>query len=221
MFPHHRPPRPAWTKLSGDAGFAAILRRRILALHHLQLLPAAGNAAPEWRRDLLLETLEQVRHSYKFILSGYVVMPEHVHLLVSEPERGDPSVVMQVLKQRFVRMLLRTGPGLESQPGIAPLAAGTVWQRRFYDFVVWTERKRIEKLRYMHRNPVTRGLVSSPEQWKWSSYRHYAFGEPGPVLVNEARASAMKVSSRAAEANGKSALVPASVTHPSHRGKDR
>ena len=41
-----------------------------------------------------------------------------------------------------------------------------------------------EKLRYMHRNPVKRGLVGSPEQWRWSSFRSYMFGEPGMVGVN-------------------------------------
>jgi putative transposase len=60
-----------------------------------------------------------------------------------------------------------------------------VWQPRFYDFNVWTEDKRIEKLRYMHRNPVTRGLVVEPEQWRWSSYRSYAFGEVGLVRIND------------------------------------
>ena len=57
--------------------------------------------------------------------------------------------------------------------------------------------KRAEKLRYMHRNPVRRGLVLAPEQWRWSSYRHYAFGEAGPVLVNEvehAELAARKIS---------------------------
>jgi hypothetical protein len=43
----------------------------------------------------------------------------------------------------------------------------------------------MEKPRYMHRNPVTRGLVMEPDQWRWSSYRFYAYDEPGPVLVNE------------------------------------
>jgi putative transposase len=62
---------------------------------------------------------------------------------------------------------------------------GHAWQRRFYDFVVYTEKKRVEKLRYMHRNPVQRGLVLKPEEWLWSSFRHYAYSEPGPVLVNE------------------------------------
>ena len=58
------------------------------------------------------------------------------------------------------------------------------WQARFYDFNVWTEKKRVEKLRYMHRNPVRRALVELPEQWRWSSYRHYFFGEAGLVQVN-------------------------------------
>ncbi len=59
-----------------------------------------------------------------------------------------------------------------------------VWQKRFYDFNVWSERKRIEKLRYTHRNPVKRGLVEELDQWKWSSFRSYFYGERGVVRVN-------------------------------------
>jgi putative transposase len=58
------------------------------------------------------------------------------------------------------------------------------WQARFYDFNVWSAKKRVEKLRYMHRNPVKRGLVESPERWRWSSYRFYLLNEPGRVQVN-------------------------------------
>ena len=65
--------------------------------------------------------------------------------------------------------------------------------RRFYDFNVWTERKRIEKLRYMHRNPVKRGLVLEPEQWRWSSFRSYAYREAGAVKVNGWEILRMKV----------------------------
>ena len=50
------------------------------------------------RRDLFLQILEQVRLRYSFAVVGYVVMPEHVHLLISEPDRGTQSTVMQVLK---------------------------------------------------------------------------------------------------------------------------
>src|SRR2546427_478240 len=55
------------------------------------------------RRTWFLEILEQVRRRYTFVVVGYVVMPEHFHLLISEPERGNPSTVMQVLKQRPAR----------------------------------------------------------------------------------------------------------------------
>ena len=57
------------------------------------------------------------------------------------------------------------------------------WQERFYDFNVWTTKKRVEKLRYIHRNPVQRGLVERPEDWKWSSFRHYASGVLGTVEI--------------------------------------
>lgn len=59
-----------------------------------------------WSRDLFLEVMEQVRRRYRFVVVGYVVMPEHVHLLFSEPERRDPSVVMKALKQSFARRVL-------------------------------------------------------------------------------------------------------------------
>ena len=58
------------------------------------------------RRTLLVRILEEVRRRYNFVLVGYVVMPEHIHLIISEPERGTPSTVMQVLKQRFARKVL-------------------------------------------------------------------------------------------------------------------
>src|SRR5450432_74836 len=61
---------------------------------------------------------------------------------------------------------------------------GHFWQERYYDFNVWSEEKRVEKLRYIHRNPVKRGLVETPEQWAWSSFRFYAYGEKGLVRVN-------------------------------------
>ena len=59
------------------------------------------------RRDLLLELLEEVRRRHRFVVLGYVIMPEHFHLLISEPQITTPSVVMQVLKQRFAHQVLR------------------------------------------------------------------------------------------------------------------
>lgn len=58
-----------------------------------------------------------------------------------------------------------------------------LWQRWYYDFNVWSEEKRIEKLRYMHRDPIVRGLAAGPEDWPWSSFRHYAAGAEGVVGI--------------------------------------
>jgi putative transposase len=148
-------------------------------------------------RDLFLQILEQVRRRFHFAVAGYVVMPEDVHLFLGEPKRADPSVVMAALKQSFARRLLAS---LRDRSGLynenlwsASLQDGHIWQPRFYDFVVFTEKKRIEKLRYMHRNPVKRGLVLEPQQWAWSSFRHYADGDHGPVLVNEPQKAELRV----------------------------
>jgi REP element-mobilizing transposase RayT len=95
---------------------------------------------------------------------------------------------MQVLKQRTARDLLprrkRRNARQRNLFGDEPKRRA-FWQARFYDFNVWTTKKRAEKLRYMHRNPVKRGLVTAPEQWRWSSFRFYLLEEAGPVRVNE------------------------------------
>jgi putative transposase len=147
-------------------------------------------------RDLFLRILEETRSRYGFVVVGYVVMPEHVHLLLSEPERSNHSIGLQVLKQRFARELL----GRLRRRAVFPdgslwrtvLERGHVWQRRFYDFVVWNRHKRVQKLHYIHQNPVRRGLVAAPDEWRWSSFRAYAYNEQGPVLVNEQQAVRLK-----------------------------
>jgi REP-associated tyrosine transposase len=148
------------------------------------------------QRDLFLKGLEQMRRRYRFVVLGYVIMPDHIHLLLSEPQRLTLSTVVQAVKLSFARRLLTPGRAVR-QPGLWP-APRQIWQPRFYDFNVWTERKRIEKLRYMHRNPVKRGLVDSPEHWRWSSFRFYLYGEPGLVKVDDTDILLMKVRPRAA-----------------------
>ena len=139
-------------------------------------------------RDRFLTILEQTRQRYHFVVVAYVVMPEHIHLLITEPQIGNPSTVMQVLKQHTARALLpKKKPHDPRQRSLfaQDVVRMPFWQARFYDFNVWTTNKRVEKLRYMHRNPVTRGLVSLPEQWRWSSHRFYLLDETGSVRVNE------------------------------------
>jgi putative transposase len=117
--------------------------------------------------DLFERSLEAMRKRYDFVVCGYVVMPEHVHLLVSEPRKTLLSNAIQALKLS-VSVQSRERP---------------FWQARYYDFNVHNEEKRVEKLRYMHRNPVKRGLVEKPEEWAWSSFRHYATGIEGRVEI--------------------------------------
>lgn len=136
-------------------------------------------------RNIFLRILNQVRDRFDFALLGYVLMPEHVHILFGEPRIGNPSDVVQVLKQRVSRALRKRRRRrtialqllLWEEPAIRQ--PSRFWQRRFYDFNVWSERKKNEKLNYMHFNPVKRKLVSHPKDWPWSSYRFYWRGEGG------------------------------------------
>ncbi|HXZ19487.1 MAG TPA: transposase [Candidatus Acidoferrales bacterium] len=130
-------------------------------------------------RNIFVRILGEVRERYGFAVVGYVIMPEHVHLLIGEPRVGTPSLVMQVLKQRVSRELRRrkrrTLPGQLALPfAKAERSLPQFWQRRFHDFNVWSAKKRAEKLEYMHRNPVARGLVARPNDWAWSSAAAYA-----------------------------------------------
>jgi REP-associated tyrosine transposase len=110
--------------------------------------------------ELFEDALERVRLRYRLAVAGYVVMPEHVHLLVNEPQRGLLSTAVQALKLS-VSVRGRERP---------------FWQAHYFDFNVSSHAKFVEKLRYMHRNPVRRGLVEAPEDWRWSSYGHYLTG---------------------------------------------
>jgi REP-associated tyrosine transposase len=139
--------------------------------------------ATQRRRNAFCRVLEEVRQKYGFVVVGYVVMPEHFHLLMSEPEIGDPSKVMQVLKQRVARRLLRRRKPFDWLLWEEREDDRQFWQTRFYDFNVWSKGKRIEKLNYMHANPVRR-KVERPELWAWSSYRAHVLGEEGLVHVS-------------------------------------
>jgi putative transposase len=120
-------------------------------------------------RDLFEEALQRVRSRYAFSVIGYVVMPEHVHLLVSEPKEVQLSIALQGLKLSVTRRS-------KQRP---------FWLARYYDFNIVSEGKLREKLNYIHWNPMKRGLVDRLEDWRWSSYRFYRTGEQGRVTVND------------------------------------
>jgi putative transposase len=105
---------------------------------------------------------------------GYVVMPEHVHILVSEPERDTLPTAIQSLKLSVAKLAKRS----KEMDGPARF-----WQKRYYDFNVKDHEQFVEKLRYIHRNPVKRGIVEKPEDWEWSSFCHYSTGVPDLVEI--------------------------------------
>ena len=115
-------------------------------------------------------------------------MPEHVHLIISEPRKGTPSQSLQVLKQRVSRALRRRPRDASAQLSLPfccrEAEAPAFWQRRFYDFNVWSSGKLREKLNYMHRNPVQRRLVVHPKEWPWSSWSYYEKGKPGLIAID-------------------------------------
>ncbi len=113
-----------------------------------------------------------MRRKFSMRVYGYVVMPEHVHLLVSEPDRQTLADAIHYLKLSFAKHVRRTA----SEPG-------SFWQKRYYDRNVRDAEEFAVKLRYLHRNPVKRGLVEDPGDWKWSSFRHYALREVGIVEI--------------------------------------
>jgi putative transposase len=120
-------------------------------------------------RRIFESALERVRHSYKLYVYGYVVMPEHVHLLLSEPQHYTLADALKSLKQGVSRRLIGD--------------AEHFWQKRYYDFNIRDYPQFVEKLRYIHRNPVKAGLCDHPEDWQWSSFRHYATGAEGGVEI--------------------------------------
>jgi putative transposase len=131
--------------------------------HRFPLLEAPG------ARETVEAVLRQVRARHQARVYGYVLMPEHVHLLVNEPPRILLAQFLKVVKQMTSRKL--RGP------------RGKFWQDRRYDSNVRGEKARSEVIRYIHRNPVKRLLVAKPEDWPWSSFRHYASAAQGTVEI--------------------------------------
>ena len=154
--------------------------------------------APVFARPVLckvfVEVLDDLRHEFGFLLIGWVLMADHFHLLLQPRSAETTSRIIQQLKQRtayrILQILQKGQRDAECRKMLARFrlpdtvhdqAHYRVWQRRFYVMNVFSETKRLEKLNYMHANPVKRGLCSSPDQWPWSSFRFY-FVEDTSVL---------------------------------------
>ena len=124
--------------------------------------------APE-SKETVEAILEQTRARHQARVYAYVLMPEHIHLLINEP----PSILVAQFLKALKQMTSRKLRGDRQQ----------FWQPRYFDANVYGETARAQVIRYIHRNPVKRGLVASPEQYQWSSFNHYATGIQGPVEI--------------------------------------
>lgn len=120
-------------------------------------------------KTIFLKSLESTRVRYAFNILGYVVMPEHVHLLITEPPESSVATVVQSLKVSVSKQLPQT----------------PFWLPRYHDRNITNQETTNTILRYIHRNPVKRGLVENPQDWPASSYRHYLLHEEGPVAITQ------------------------------------
>lgn len=137
-----------------------------------------------------IQALGQLREKLGFQIHGYVLMPEHFHALLWPSPQANPSDIMQSLKERTALFILKNLKGNSNHPwcqkmlqrftlpsSVHSQATYRVWQRRCYDMNIWSDQKRLEKLNYMHANPVKRRLVAQPGDWAWSSWRFYHLGD--------------------------------------------
>jgi putative transposase len=139
-------------------------------------------------QNAFLYALEQSRRRFKMNVYAYVVMPEHIHLLVSEPAEGALAKAMQMLKMSVSIQARKQG---ERIAGELPF-----WQTRYFDHNVRNHEGFLTQLRYIHRNPVKRGLCAKPEDWPWSSFRAWALGEVGVVEVESEMVAARREAQR-------------------------
>jgi putative transposase len=146
-------------------------------------------------KSKFIQTLGNLRTELGFKIIGYVLMPEHCHLLISPGPPANPSQIMQKLSECTANFILRNLrqnvsfpwcqrmlKRFELPPAVHHHAHCRVWNRRGYDMNVWSEKKIHEKFDYMYNNPVVRGLVAQPGNWRWSSWRHYCL-EDSSVLA--------------------------------------
>jgi putative transposase len=157
---------------------------RFLTFSCYQSLPLFANDAI---KDNFVEVLDAVRKKMRFRLFGWVIMPNHVHLLLL-PSLPDYPVakILKTLKSAFANVVLRRWQEL-----VAPIlrrlrdSKGKLhfWQRGGgYDRNIYTEEEFLEKLQYIHDNPSRASLVEKATDWPWSSARWYEGDRAGSLL---------------------------------------
>ena len=138
----------------------------------------------------LFDSLIFYRSRYRFLLLGYVCMPDHLHLLIWPQDWYDVDAIMRDFKGYTAKRLLRQAQAEEDAAllphfcGQAGRSEHQVWQASFWEQDVYSPGYLRQKLVYLHRNPVRAGLVKQPEEYPYSSYRSYLTGEEWLIEVD-------------------------------------
>jgi len=120
-----------------------------------------------------LETLQEHLISHQGKCSGFVIMPNHVHAILFGDADYNLSRFIQFWKKTSsYRIGLFYREYMEKYREFCPQEC-PIWQPRYYDFNIESDKKHNEKLDYMHANPVVAGLCEAESSWLWSSARFY------------------------------------------------
>ena len=137
---------------------------------------------------VFLHTLQSIRARYAIRIFGYVVMLEHIHLVLHPPDSLKLGPVIGELKSQSASRII--AEGLVTLPCNCTIVKDgrrrqAFWQPRCYDHNCRTPETVVEKINYCHNNPVARGLVTEPGEWQWSSYNWYAGVSDAPLAMDE------------------------------------
>ena len=141
----------------------------------------------------LIDSLHYYRHKQHFKLLGYVIMPDHIHLMVWPQAKSSVSDLMRDFKEFTAKRIIRQAEVEEQNNWVtafkqAGLDTGRsthkVWQDDYWDENVYSEKFLREKLNYIHRNPIRAGLAESPEDYPYSSYRNYVNGDESLIEID-------------------------------------
>jgi len=132
--------------------------------------------APERTRSIVVEVLQTCLQTHRAYCHGFVVMPNHVHAILSvAPEATIASFLQAWKKTSSYRIKRFYAQELTKYHNLCPDKC-SIWQAKFYDFNLESDQKYLEKLNYMHDNPVVVGLALTSIEWAWSSARFYEMG---------------------------------------------
>ena len=113
------------------------------------------------RVNLIYESLDQIYNKYEFEINGFVIMPDHFHLIIVS-QQNNLSDIMHDLKGKVASFMLKQG-----------IIKTKLWQKSFHNHVIRNDKDLIKKLNYLHKNPLRAGLVKEPALYKYSSFKFY------------------------------------------------